>query len=155
MFYTTLDRLIRGEYIFMDGDKPGEKIVMQALDPKNPTFPSEMLAPHEKRGEPGVVSYGFTLSPEDYEYRTHVVRPGLRRHVKEGNAMIISTIVLNHRPDLAEATSPLGESLDDLINEQVTFLHKKSKQFTAQHTRSFVFAAAADMVIKILAGEVP
>ncbi|MFE1597455.1 hypothetical protein [Methylobacterium sp. ID0610] len=155
LFNTTLDRMISGDIMVLDGDQPGERIVVTALDPKNPRAPdlNELPRPHEKPGEPGVTSWGIKIDPEDYEYRTHVVRPSERRHIKARNRAIIESVVLNMRPDLVDARNSKGESLGDLCDWQVAFLHRHSKAFGPQHTRSFVFRKAAENVIGMLTDE--
>ncbi|WP_143074540.1 hypothetical protein [Methylobacterium sp. ap11] len=144
--------MISGDIMVLESDQPGETIVLTALDPNNPRIPDldELPRPHEKLGEPGVTSWGFKINPEDYEYRTHVVRPSERRHIKARNRAIIETLVLNMRPDLVDVRNSKGESLNDLCDWQVAFLHRHSKKFGPHHTRSFVFRQSAESVIGML-----
>ncbi|KIU31144.1 hypothetical protein SR39_18225 [Methylobacterium radiotolerans] len=79
--------------------------------------------------EPGVNSHGIFFTLDEYDYATHDLDDEERFHVMGRNAMIIGSLVLNQRPDLAEAVCSQGMGVDDLGDMQVMIIHANSAEF--------------------------
>jgi hypothetical protein len=157
-----LDRMISGE-ILVDQTGPGSWQVLQAFtDPSKIILDASLLPrPHEKKGEPGVTSYGFKFEPSDYEFRTHLFRRSERAHVKKRNRHIIGSLLLNKHPDVVHITGPNGETVENQLDFVVDYLHKYSKTFGAEHNfptdeqlRWYAYATMSNHVLwAVTAGE--
>lgn len=103
--------------------------------------------------EPGIDNFGIFFTLDEYDYATHGLQGDERFHVMGRNAMIIGSLVLTQRPDLAEAVAANGMGVDDLVDLQVMIIDRNSRKFAKlKIPRAEVYKQGARATIACLDG---
>lgn len=111
--------------------------------------------PVERPGEKGVLSHGVRFNLDEYDYATHhITDADERAHVMARTETIITSVVLNRRPDLVAKRNDAGMTLDELSEMQVWCIDAMSADLAKTGVpRREVYLLAAKNVIEALGGE--